>query len=190
MKLRQIGVAGFGTMGSEIALLASMAGYEVFAYDVVAGVVEDKLKRLSKLIRMLRKEASDDERAEVIERISVQKDLDGFAGCDLVVEAVLEDFEVKSRFFSELNGICGQEAIFATNTSSIGITRLAAVSGRPERFIGLHFFNPPSQMTLVEVVPDFRRRTKCVTQVLSSSRSWARNRWCSRRLPVLLSTEC
>jgi len=153
VKLRQIGVAGFGTMGSEIALLASMAGYEVFAYDVVAGVVEDKLKRLSKLIRMLRKEASDDERAEVIERISVQKDLDGFAGCDLVVEAVLEDFEVKSRFFSELNGICGQEAIFATNTSSIGITRLAAVSGRPERFIGLHFFNPPSQMTLVEVVP-------------------------------------
>lgn len=153
MELRQIGVAGFGTMGSEIALLAAIAGYNVCVFDVVDEVLVEKLKRLPKLLRMLKKEATDDERSEVMSRIKTYKSLACFEKCDLVIEAVLEDFEVKAQLISELNGVCKPDAIFATNTSSIGVTRLAAVSGRSERFIGLHFFNPPSQMTLVEVVP-------------------------------------
>ncbi len=153
MKLQQIGVAGFGTMGSEIALLSAMAGYSVCVFDVIDEVLVSRVERIKKLLRVLKKEATEEERSEVIGRIKTYKSLECFDRSDLVIEAVVEEFEAKSELLSELNGVCKPEAIFATNTSSIGVTRLAAASGRPERFIGLHFFNPPSQMSLVEVVP-------------------------------------
>ncbi len=153
MELHKIGVAGFGTMGSEIALLAALAGYEVHVYEVIQPVVEKQTKRLAKVLRLLKKDSTDEERSAVLARITQVQEPGGLGDCDLVIEAVLEEFDVKSKLLAELNKKCKPETILATNTSSLGITRLAKASGRPERFIGLHFFNPPTQMSLVEVVP-------------------------------------
>ena len=153
MELRTIGIAGFGTMGSEIGLLAAVAGYDVLVYEPAPNVFGEKMLRLPKLLRMLQKEATDEQRAAIIARIKQVENPGGFADCDLVLEAALENLEVKTILLNELSAKCKPDAILASNTSSIGITELARISGRPERFIGLHFFNPPSQMMLVEVVP-------------------------------------
>jgi len=153
MELHKVGIAGFGTMGSEIGLLAAMAGFDVCVYEALPEVFAEKMKRLPKLLRLVLKDASDAERSAVMARIISVGDAGGLCECDLVIEAVLEDFTVKAALLQELDQRSQPHTVFATNTSSIGITRLASVSGRPERFIGLHFFNPPTQMSLVEVVP-------------------------------------
>jgi 3-hydroxybutyryl-CoA dehydrogenase len=153
MELQTIGIAGFGTMGSEIGLLAAAAGFDVLVYEPMDGVFDAKMQRLPKVLRMLQKDAPDEQRAAAIARLRQVGKIDELAQCDLVLEAALENLEVKSELLIELNSKCKPETILATNTSSIGITELARISGRPERFIGLHFFNPPSQMMLVEVVP-------------------------------------
>ncbi len=160
MELRTIGIAGFGTMGSEIGLLAAAAGYDVLVYEPAQNVFGEKMQRLPKLLRMLQKEATDEQRAAIIARIKQVESPGGFAECDLVLEAALENLEVKTNLLTELNEKCKPDAILASNTSSIGITELARISGRPERFIGLHFFNPPSQMNLVEVVPGLLTATE------------------------------
>ncbi len=160
MELRTIGIAGFGTMGSEIGLLAAAAGYDVLVYEPAQNVFGEKMQRLPKLLRMLQKEATDEQRAAIIARIKQVESPGGFADCDLVLEAALENLEVKTNLLTELNEKCKPDAILASNTSSIGITELARISGRPERFIGLHFFNPPSQMNLVEVVPGLLTATE------------------------------
>jgi 3-hydroxybutyryl-CoA dehydrogenase len=153
MELHKIGVAGFGTMGSEIALLAAMAGFDTVAYDAYAPAFDANLPRLAKLLRVLQKDLDDAGREAVLARLKTSPDASALNDCDLIIEAVVEDFAVKEELLSGLGKACKPEAIIATNTSSLGVTRLAATSGRPERFIGLHFFNPPSQMSLVEVVP-------------------------------------
>ncbi len=160
MELRTIGIAGFGTMGSEIGLLAAAAGYDVLVYEPAPNVFGEKMQRLPKLLRMLQKEATDEQRAAIMARIKQVDDLSGFSGCDLVLEAALENLEVKTKLLTELGAKCKPEAILASNTSSIGITELAKICGRPQQFVGLHFFNPPSQMNLVEVVPGLFNRQR------------------------------
>jgi len=153
MEIAKVGVAGFGTMGSEIALVAAAAGYEVAVYEIVPEVIERNLKRLSKVLRMMNREDSEEQRAQAISRIEAGTDFSALADCDLIIEAVLEEIELKKQVFARLGKEAKEDAILATNTSSFGVTELASASGRPERFLGLHFFNPPSQMQLVEVVP-------------------------------------
>lgn len=153
MEIVKVGVTGFGTMGSEIALVAAVAGYQVAVYEIAPQVIGRNLKRLLKVLRMLNREASDEERARVMARIKVNTDFSVLTDCDLVIEAVLEKLDLKKEVFARLGKEVKEGAILATNTSSFGVTELAAASGRPESFLGMHFFNPPSQMQLVEVVP-------------------------------------
>jgi len=149
-----IGVIGAGTMGNGIAQTAANAGFDVVMCDVSADFVERGLANIGKsLDRFVKKETlSEDQKAEVLGRIRTTTDLGDLAGCSLVVEAATENFEVKKQIFEKLDALCGPETILSTNTSSISITKIAAVTKRPEKVIGMHFFNPVPLMKLVEVI--------------------------------------
>jgi 3-hydroxybutyryl-CoA dehydrogenase len=138
-------------MGAGITQAAAQGGVDVILRGRFA---DDALKRIEKqLARSVEKERiTEDEKAAALSRITVTKDLAALKDVDLVIEAVKEDLEYKKQVFAELDGICDERTLFATNTSSISVTELAAASGRPERFLGLHFFNPVHIMKLVEVV--------------------------------------
>lgn len=152
--VRTIGVVGAGTMGSGIAQVSAMAGYSVIMRDVEDGLVDRGFQNIRKsLDRMVRKEKMGaDDRDAVIKRIEGTTDMQRLGKCDVIIEAVFEDPEVKMDVFRELDVICGDDVIFATNTSSISITKLASSTKRPDRFIGMHFMNPVPVMRLVEII--------------------------------------
>lgn len=149
-----IGVIGAGTMGNGIAQTAANAGFDVIMCDVSAEFVERGVANISKsLDRFVKKETmTEDQKAEVLGRIRTTTELDELKDCSLVVEAATENFDIKKQIFEKLDSICGPDAILSSNTSSISITKLAAVTKRPENVIGMHFFNPVPLMKLVEVI--------------------------------------
>lgn len=149
-----IGVIGAGTMGNGIAQTAASAGFDVVMCDVKAEFVERGLANISKsLDRFVKKETmTEQQKAEVLGRIRTNTELDGLKGCSLIVEAATENFEIKRQIFEKLDSICPADAILSSNTSSISITKIAAVTKRPDKVIGMHFFNPVPLMKLVEVI--------------------------------------
>lgn len=151
---RSIGVVGSGTMGSGIAQVFAQKGYQVVLCDAVSSQIERALSTITKnLNRDLEKNRINEaQRDRALANIRTQADLEGLNGAALVIEAVSEVFEVKQRVFAELDGICEQTTILATNTSSISVTQLAGTTGRPDRVIGMHFMNPVPVMKLVEII--------------------------------------
>ena len=154
MQIQKVGVLGAGLMGHGIAQVASQSGYEVVLREVDDGRLEKGMGRIDKqLARAVDKgkvEQSDaDAVKERIHRTTAYSDL---AECDLVIEAITEDLALKLEMWREVDGIVKPEAIFATNTSSLAVIDQAAVTSRPDRFLGLHYFNPAQVMKLVEVV--------------------------------------
>lgn len=149
-----IGVIGAGTMGNGIAQTAASAGFDVVMCDVKAEFVERGLANISKsLDRFVKKETmTEQQKAEVLGRIRTNTELDGLKGCSLIVEAATENFDIKKQIFEKLDSICPADAILSSNTSSISITKIAAVTKRPDKVIGMHFFNPVPLMKLVEVI--------------------------------------
>jgi len=149
-----IGVIGAGTMGNGIAQLAASNGYEVVMYDIKPELVERGVQNISKsLDRFVKKETiTEDGKNEILRKIRATNDFDNFKDCSLVVEAAVENFEVKKGIFQELDRLTAPEAILATNTSSISITKIAATTARPEKIVGMHFFNPVPLMKLVEII--------------------------------------
>jgi 3-hydroxybutyryl-CoA dehydrogenase len=153
-EIRKIGVIGAGQMGSGIAHVCALAGYDVVIYDVS----EDRLKSSLATIHgnMARQVSSgkipEGERNAALKRITTHAEVEGLADADLVIEAATENEPVKREVFAALAPVLKPEAILATNTSSLSITRLASASDRPERFIGIHFMNPVPVMELVEVI--------------------------------------
>ena len=149
-----IGVIGAGTMGNGISQTAANAGFDVVMCDVSADFVERGLANIGKsLDRFVKKETmTEEQKSEVLGRIKTTTNFDDLAGCALVVEAATENFDVKRQIFEKLDQICVPEAILSSNTSSISITKIAAVTKRPEKVIGMHFFNPVPLMKLVEVI--------------------------------------
>ncbi|HET7716235.1 MAG TPA: 3-hydroxybutyryl-CoA dehydrogenase [Bauldia sp.] len=153
-EIRKIGVIGAGQMGSGIAHVCALAGYDVVVHDVS----EERLKSSLATIHgnMARQVASgkitDADRTTALKRITTSAEIEGLAEADLVIEAATENEAVKRDVFTALAPILKPEAILATNTSSLSITRLASASDRPERFIGIHFMNPVPVMELVEVI--------------------------------------
>ena len=149
-----IAVVGAGTMGAGIAESAALAGMSAVLLDVK----EDALARGRKTIekdlerRVERGRLSEDERRGVLDRISTATSLDDCAGAPLVIEAVVEDMGVKRKVFADLEGVVGGDAVLATNTSSLSVAGIASATRRPERVLGMHFFNPVPAMRLVEVV--------------------------------------
>ncbi len=154
MSLRTIGVLGCGQMGGGIAQVAAVAGFDVIARDLNAGLLTAARsaigKSLDKLVEKAKLEPSV--RDAALSRIQVTTALGELSRCDLVIEAVSEDLELKNALWRELDGLCPARTVFASNTSSLSIMAMARVTGRPDRFLGLHFFNPVPLMPLVEVV--------------------------------------
>ncbi len=154
MAIEQYAVIGAGTMGNGIAHIAALRGRTVTMVDVAQEFLDHALSSIEKnMARQVKKEVIDQQAAdEALARITPTLNLEDAADSDLVIEAVLERFDTKSEVWQTLDQIAKEKAILATNTSSISVTRLAALTGRPEHFIGMHFFNPVPMMSLVEVI--------------------------------------
>ena len=149
-----IGVIGAGTMGHGITQVAAQSGFDVILVDVAQDALNTGVKKIGKgLDRLLAKEKiSAEEHQQALARVKTSTELDAVADCSLVVEAVVEKYEVKAQVLESLDQICGAGTVLATNTSSISITRLAAQTNRAEKVIGMHFMNPVPVMKLVEVI--------------------------------------
>ena len=152
--IRKIGVIGAGQMGNGIAHVCALSGFNVLLNDVAADRITEGLATISgNLARQVsRQRISDEQRQAAIKRISPATTLDELGDCDLVIESATEQEEIKRKIFTALCPALKPEAIVGSNTSSISITRLAAATDRPERFIGIHFMNPVPLMELVEVI--------------------------------------
>jgi 3-hydroxybutyryl-CoA dehydrogenase len=154
MAIESFGVVGAGTMGSGIAQVAATAGFPTVLVDVAPAALERGLATIGKSLERLaaKGKLTAEAAAEARARIRSAGSLDALAGCDLVVEAVVERFEVKREVLADLDRRLAPDALLATNTSSISITRLAAQTGRPASVIGMHFMNPVPMMQLVEII--------------------------------------
>ncbi len=152
--IRKIGIIGAGQMGGGIAHVVALSGYDVALHDIAKEKVDAAMAIIDKnLARQVASgKISEEERRKALSRISYADTMSGFADADLVIEAATEDETVKRKIFISLCPYIKPDAIVATNTSSISITRLAAATDRPERFIGLHFMNPAPVMELVEMI--------------------------------------
>src|SRR5246127_4685227 len=152
--IKKVGVIGSGQMGNGIAHVAALAGFDVVLNDVAAERLKSGMATINgNLSRQVAKKAiTDDAKAQALKHISLAETMDGLADCDLVIESAVEKEEIKRKIFHDVCAILKPEAIVASNTSSISITRLASTTDRPERFIGIHFMNPVPLMELVELI--------------------------------------
>ncbi len=153
-RIKKVGIIGAGQMGNGIAHVIALAGYDVALNDLKKEAVERAIQTIEKnMNRQVSKGMiGEDASAEALKRISYAPDYNAFADCDLVIEAATEDESIKRRIFTDLCPFLKKDAMLATNTSSISITRLASTTDRPEHFIGMHFMNPVPLMELVELI--------------------------------------
>jgi 3-hydroxybutyryl-CoA dehydrogenase len=154
VEVRTVGIVGLGAMGAGIAQLCVEAGVATVGREVTAELGEAARDRIGHfLTRKVEKgQLEQAARDEMVGRLSLTTDLEAFAGCDLVIEAIVEELEPKRQLFAELDRICRPDAVLATNTSALSVTEIAAATQRPERVVGMHFFNPAPLMPLVEIV--------------------------------------
>ncbi len=151
--MQNIFVVGAGTMGLDIAQVFAKAGMTVVVRDISDAIIENAEKKMNANLEKLvaKGKMTQTEAEELRARVSYTVAMDPAKDADLVLEAIIERFDLKKSVFQELDAICKPECIFCSNTSSISITEMAAVSGRPDRFLGMHFFNPATVMKLIEV---------------------------------------
>ena len=168
MSIQKIGVVGAGQMGNGIAHVAAACGLDVILHDVGQEFVDRGLATIDKNLQrgVDKGRMTDDEKQAVLGRVSGTTNLDDLSACDLVVEAVVENMDVKAAIFSKLDTICRSGVILASNTSSISITKIAACTERPERVIGMHFMNPVPVMKLVEVIRGLATSDETTQEVL------------------------
>ena len=154
MNIQRIGIIGAGQMGSGIAHVCALAGYDVLVNDIKREQIEHGIEAIAGNLsrQVARGKISDADKDRAMKHIRPAPSLDAFGDIDLAIEAATEDEQVKRKIFQDLCPKIGKNTMIATNTSSISITRLAAVTDRPERFIGLHFMNPVPVMQLVELI--------------------------------------
>lgn len=173
MKINRVGVLGAGLMGSGIAEVTAKAGYETVVREVSEDLARQGLARLeASLGRGVEKgKLKPEERSAAQARLSITTRIEDLAACDIVIEAIVENLDLKKETFRALDRLCKPEAIFCSNTSSLTITEMSAVTKRPERFAGLHFFNPVPVMKLVEVVRTIATSEETEATVLQFARS-------------------
>jgi 3-hydroxybutyryl-CoA dehydrogenase len=154
MRIQRVGVVGCGLMGAGIVEVTARAGYEVVVREITADLVRKGLARIEASMEraVQRGKAAADDVAAARRRIRGTTNLEDLAAADLVIEAVIEQMELKKQVYRELDRIASATAIFASNTSSLSITEMASVTSRPDRFLGMHFFNPVPVMKLVELI--------------------------------------
>lgn len=167
--MRNIGVAGAGTMGAGIAIVSVRAGFETVLFDLDSSALDRARSQIDAFLRAsVKKGKLTEEGADAaLERLTVSSKMPDLAGCDLIVEAVFEDLAVKADLFRELDGLCGESTILATNTSTLSVTEIGAGSGRPDRVVGMHFCLPAQLMKLVEVTPGLATSDSTLTAAWS-----------------------
>jgi 3-hydroxybutyryl-CoA dehydrogenase len=173
----RIGIIGAGSMGAGIAQVAATANCNVKIYDKSKDVCEKAVINLDKILnRLIEKGRIDDLKKKSIQgNISIINNIDGLKDSDLVIEAIIEDEKIKKDIFSNLSTLVSDECIIATNTSSLSVTSLASSCKLPDRFIGIHFFNPAPLMPLVEVIPALQTNSKVVDMVYSLISKWGKS---------------
>lgn len=168
-----VGVAGAGTMGGAIAHLAAMSGVNVILCDVKEEFLKKAVQRMEALMdkSIAKGKMTHEQKADILERVQLTIRLEEMAGANFVIEAIIEDLEAKKELFSKLDAILPPEVIIATNTSSMSITVIASATKREDRVAGMHFFNPPQVMKLVEVVRGYKTSDETVEKVKELART-------------------
>ncbi|MGD8627704.1 MAG: 3-hydroxybutyryl-CoA dehydrogenase [bacterium] len=167
MEVKKVGVIGAGTMGNGIAHVFAVSGYDVVMMDIEESFIDRAIARITKnLDRMIKKEKiTEADKDAALKRISKTTSVKDLGECEIVVEAATENHALKQKIFKDLSSICKDGAILATNTSSISITEIAAVTKCPEKVIGMHFMNPVPMMKLVEIVKGVQTSDETVDAV-------------------------
>ncbi len=173
MRIRKVGVLGAGLMGSGIAEVAAKAGYDTVVREVSEDLSRKGMQRIqASLARAVEKgKLSAADRDAIAGRLKASTRLEDLADCDIVIEAIVENLDLKKETYRELDRLCKAETIFCSNTSSLTITEMAAATTRADRFAGLHFFNPVPVMKLVEVVRTIATSAETDEEVLAFARS-------------------
>ena len=174
--MKNVGIIGSGTMGIGIAQVAATSGCEVFLYDQNSAQTEKSLVSLKKILgRLVEKQKITEEKSEdIFNKIKPCSDIKDFKDCDLVIEAIIENKEIKTKVFQQLEEIVSDECIISSNTSSISITSLSSELKNPKRFIGIHFFNPAPLMPLVEVIPGLLTEKTLAYEITALMESWGK----------------
>jgi 3-hydroxybutyryl-CoA dehydrogenase len=189
MAIRTVGVVGAGQMGAGIAQAAAQAGYDVVLSDLKEEYVRKGVSSMDKsLAKFVEKGTlAKDAAASARSRVRTTTHNQDLKDCDLVIEAIVEDADVKRKLLAELDGLVGRDCILASNTSSIPITLLAAATKRPDRFIGMHFFNPVPLMKLVEVVQGAQTSEATLAAVIEAGRKMGKEVHACRDFPGFVS---
>jgi 3-hydroxybutyryl-CoA dehydrogenase len=173
-----IGVIGSGAMGSGIAQVAAVAGHTVFVFDNNVAALDKARKNLTATLGKLEEKGKIPSAEAIINRLQFTPAMEDMAGCGLVIEAIVEHLAVKKEVFTALEKVVSPHCVLATNTSSLSVTSIAAACSSPARVLGLHFFNPPPLMALVEVIPALQSDAAIVNEAIALMKSWG-------KLPVL-----
>ncbi|WP_061214374.1 3-hydroxyacyl-CoA dehydrogenase family protein [Syntrophomonas wolfei] len=155
MAIKKLGVLGAGTMGAGIAQVGAQSGLQVILVDLEQAFVDKAIKGMIKNWDkdLSKGKITDQDKTNFLKNLKVSTNNNDFKDCDLVIEVIVENIDVKKKVFRELNDICAPRTVIASNTSGFSITEIAAASGRPDKVVGMHFFNPVPVMKLVEVIP-------------------------------------
>ncbi|UKB79076.1 3-hydroxyacyl-CoA dehydrogenase NAD-binding domain-containing protein [Chryseobacterium sp. MEBOG07] len=174
--MKNIGIIGAGTMGIGIAQVAATNGCKVWVYDANAKQVETATVGLEKTLTKLvdKQKISAEKMTEILANISIATELKDFKDCELVIEAIIENKDIKTKVFTELETYVSESCVISSNTSSISITSLGAELKKPERFIGIHFFNPAPLMPLVEVIPSLLTENTLAEKIYNLMKEWGK----------------
>jgi len=180
-----IGVIGAGTMGIGIAQVAATNGCKVWVYDANAKQVETATVGLEKTLTKLvdRQKISSEKMVEILSNISIATELKDFKDCELIIEAIIENKEIKTKVFTELEKHVSESCVIGSNTSSISITSLGAELQKPERFIGIHFFNPAPLMPLVEIIPSLLTEKSLAEKMYNLMKDWGKTPVIAKDIP-------
>ncbi len=176
MELFKVGVIGSGAMGSGIAQVAALAGHEVHVYDANPVAAQSAANNMQISLQKLVEKAkcTEDKYNLVLKNVIFQSSIEKLNTCDLIIEAIVEDISVKQEVFSALESIVSDKCILASNTSSLSIASIASTCNKPERFIGIHFFNPANIMPLVEVIPALQTDSSVTETTIALIQSWGK----------------
>lgn len=183
--MTNVGIIGAGTMGIGIAQVAATNGCKVWVYDANAKQVETATVGLEKTLTKLvdKQKISAEKMTEILTNISIATELKDFKDCELVIEAIIENKEIKTKVFTELEKHVSESCVIGSNTSSISITSLGAELQKPERFIGIHFFNPAPLMPLVEVIPSLLTERSLAEKIYDLMKDWGKTPVIAKDIP-------
>lgn len=183
--MKKVGIIGSGTMGIGIAQVAATAHCEVFLYDANFSQTEKSLKNLKTTLNKLAEKGkiSIEKSLEIFSQIKPCQEIKELKDCDLVIEAIIENKEIKQKVFAELETYVSEKCVLGSNTSSISITSLQAELKNPERFIGIHFFNPAPLMPLVEVIPGLLTENNLAQEIVDFMKSWGKSPIIAKDVP-------